>query len=150
MGYRAEAVLRQQCPACQSDPGLSPGRCCVGEPQDADTLLVSRVLGGPSVTEGSPQLKKLLFCFCFCFYHFKYESPLLFLSCFHSGCERKQDQLTLLLEHESVFSSAALLPPAMLRRLEGRSEIEGPQKEVGALSFICVTISGVQVSVPHR
>lgn len=46
-----------------------------------------------------------------------------------AGCERKQDQLTLLLEHESVFSSAALLTPAMLRRLEGCSEIEGPQKE---------------------
>ncbi|XP_034358643.1 zinc finger and BTB domain-containing protein 40 isoform X2 [Arvicanthis niloticus] len=44
-------------------------------------------------------------------------------------CKRKQDQLTLLLERESVFSDADLLNPDMLRRLEGCSEIEGPQKE---------------------
>ncbi|XP_052033758.1 zinc finger and BTB domain-containing protein 40 isoform X1 [Apodemus sylvaticus] len=44
-------------------------------------------------------------------------------------CERKQDQLMLLLEHERVFSSAALVTPDMLRRLEGCSEIGGPQKE---------------------
>lgn len=54
-------------------------------------------------------------------------------------CETKQDQLTLLLEHESVFSDAALLTPDTLRRLAGCSEIEGPQKET---IIECLTSEG--------
>ncbi|XP_057640751.1 zinc finger and BTB domain-containing protein 40 isoform X1 [Chionomys nivalis] len=45
-------------------------------------------------------------------------------------CERKQEQLNFLLERESVFSNAVLLTQDTLKRLEGCSEIKGPQKEI--------------------
>ncbi|XP_021487138.1 zinc finger and BTB domain-containing protein 40 isoform X4 [Meriones unguiculatus] len=45
-------------------------------------------------------------------------------------CERKQDQLNFLLEHECVFSNAVLLTQDVLHRLEECSEIKGSQKEV--------------------
>ncbi|XP_012976721.1 zinc finger and BTB domain-containing protein 40 isoform X3 [Mesocricetus auratus] len=44
-------------------------------------------------------------------------------------CDRKQDQMNFLLEHEGVFSNAVLLAQNTLRRLEECSEIKGPQKE---------------------
>ncbi|XP_060235254.1 zinc finger and BTB domain-containing protein 40 isoform X1 [Meriones unguiculatus] len=44
-------------------------------------------------------------------------------------CERKQDQLNFLLEHECVFSNAVLLTQDVLHRLEECSEIKGSQKE---------------------
>ncbi|CAO2589615.1 Zinc finger and BTB domain-containing protein 40 [Lemmus lemmus] len=44
-------------------------------------------------------------------------------------CERKQEQLNFLLEQQSVFSNAVLLTQDTLKRLEGCSEIKGPQKE---------------------
>ncbi|XP_052571788.1 zinc finger and BTB domain-containing protein 40 isoform X6 [Peromyscus californicus insignis] len=45
-------------------------------------------------------------------------------------CERKQDQLNFLLEHESVFSNAVLLTQDTLKRLEECPEIKGSQKQV--------------------
>lgn len=53
-------------------------------------------------------------------------------------CERKQDQLNFLLEHECVFSNAVLLTQDVLHRLEECSEIKGSQKEVGALGSLCL------------
>ncbi|XP_052571786.1 zinc finger and BTB domain-containing protein 40 isoform X4 [Peromyscus californicus insignis] len=44
-------------------------------------------------------------------------------------CERKQDQLNFLLEHESVFSNAVLLTQDTLKRLEECPEIKGSQKQ---------------------
>uniref|UniRef100_A0A8C0ZQK9 Zinc finger and BTB domain-containing protein 40 n=1 Tax=Castor canadensis TaxID=51338 RepID=A0A8C0ZQK9_CASCN len=45
-------------------------------------------------------------------------------------CEKKQYQMNFLLENESVFSDALLVTQEILKRLEGCSEIKGPQKEV--------------------
>ncbi|XP_015854762.2 zinc finger and BTB domain-containing protein 40 isoform X5 [Peromyscus maniculatus bairdii] len=45
-------------------------------------------------------------------------------------CERKQDQLNFLLEHESVFSNAVLLTQDTLKRLEECPEIKDSQKQV--------------------
>ncbi|KAK7804208.1 hypothetical protein U0070_019430 [Myodes glareolus] len=65
--------------------------------------------------------------------------------------ERKQEQLNFLLGQESVFSNAVLLTQDALKRLEGCSEIKGPQKEVGASEHHLsgFNISGIQVNVPH-
>uniref|UniRef100_A0A8C0WMH5 Zinc finger and BTB domain-containing protein 40 n=1 Tax=Castor canadensis TaxID=51338 RepID=A0A8C0WMH5_CASCN len=45
-------------------------------------------------------------------------------------CEKKQYQMNFLLENESVFSDALLVTQEILKRLEGCSEIKGPQKEI--------------------
>jgi zinc finger/BTB domain-containing protein 40 len=43
--------------------------------------------------------------------------------------------MNFLLENESVFSDALLVTQEILKRLEGCSEIKGPQKEVGTSEF---------------
>ena len=75
----------------------------------------------------------------------------MFHSALLSECERKQEQLNFLLGQESVFSNAVLLTQDALKRLEGCSEIKGPQKEVGASEHHLsgFNISGIQVNVPH-
>ncbi|XP_021118683.1 zinc finger and BTB domain-containing protein 40 isoform X5 [Heterocephalus glaber] len=45
-------------------------------------------------------------------------------------CERKQYQLSFLLENENVFSDALLVTQDIFKRLEECSEIKGPQKEI--------------------